>query len=62
MSDPIAEMVSLHGDPNDPRALKLAKQIRQQVGRELLERIDNGWHSVTVENIREVCQIGVSDG
>ena len=65
MSDPIAEDLYKLGHWNDRKIVdRLAKQFRQQVGRELLEKSNRDNDSDIwdlIETIREVCKLENSD-
>ena len=66
MSDPI-ETIIVHTRPTPKDIKEAAIRIRQQIGRELLERTSEiGFHEysdyfITADDILEVCKTGVSD-
>ena len=60
MSDPIAEDLYKLGHWNDRKIVdRLAKQIRQQIGLELLEKLE--FIPVADKVIREVCKMEESN-
>ena len=60
MSDPIADILSNYRLETKPNTHKTAKQIRQQIGRELKDKLGIAGSHV-FDAIDEVCQMGASD-
>ena len=58
MSDPIADILKKYW-PYTPHKKDVAKQIRQQIGRELLDpnKTTYGYTAEMIARIREVCKL-----